>query len=379
MLLALRECYLACNPLEASVAVAHLDVLLVGNLLDNFCSNDGLHDEVSRLHLAHRLTVLDDVIQEQQTCLVSVDENPLTLVVLARHTYTVGIGVAGHHDVSIHSLGITQRKGKRLTVLGVRTDNCREIATLDHLLFYTMHIFKTPLLDATRNHSHTCTVQGSIDNLEVFLTLDDLRINRNALNQVEINLIDIFANDLDKVFVTLELHILNTHLVDFVDDACVMRCKHLCTIFPISLVSVVLLGIVAGSDIHTTLASQMTDCKRTLRSRTHVIKEINLDSVGREDVCHSLCKKTAVVTAVVAYHHRNLLAVGKVLFQIIGKSLCSHTYGIDVHTVATGTHNATQATSTKLKIFVETLNEFRLVLTFEHSFYRLVGLFVKNR
>ena len=93
LLLSFRLAYLVCNPFEACIAVAHFDIVLIGNLLDHLSGNDGLHNKVVRLHLTHLNAVGDDVVEEQQASLVAVDEHPFTLIVLASHTHTVGIRV----------------------------------------------------------------------------------------------------------------------------------------------------------------------------------------------------------------------------------------------------------------------------------------------
>ena len=79
--------------------------MLVGNLLDDLSGHNRLDDEVSRLHKSFCLAVRDDVPQEDQCCLVSVDKLPLALVILASHANAVGIRVAGHKDVSVNLLG----------------------------------------------------------------------------------------------------------------------------------------------------------------------------------------------------------------------------------------------------------------------------------
>ena len=120
MLFAFRDSNLSCYPLESCIAVAHLNLLFVCNLLDDFSGHDSLHDKVTLLHLVHRLSVGDDIIEEEQTGLVTVDENPLALIILACHTYAVSIRVAGHDDICIHGLSITECECQRLTILGVR-------------------------------------------------------------------------------------------------------------------------------------------------------------------------------------------------------------------------------------------------------------------
>ena len=79
------------------------------------------------------------------------------------------------------------------------------------------------------------------------------------MNHVQINLIYISTNDLNQVFVTFKFDVGNSHLIYFVDDSGIVRSKYLSAIIPISLVTVIFSRIVAGSDIDTTLASEVTD------------------------------------------------------------------------------------------------------------------------
>ena len=145
-----------------------------------------------------------------------------------------------------------------------------------------------------------------------------------------------------------------------------MRREHLRAVVPISLVTVVLLGVVAGCDIHTTLTAEVTDGVRNLGSGTQILEKIDLYSIGREDVSRNFGKQTAVVTAVVAHNNRNLLKVFEALVQIVGQALCGTTHCIDVHTVASCAHNTAQATCTKLKLFVKSINKGGLILVVEH-------------
>ena len=76
------------------------------------------------------------------------------------------------------------------------------------------------------------------------------------MDEVKVNLVDILANYLDKLLVAVKLDVLYLHLVD---DAGVVRCEHLCSVSPISLVAVVLFRVVACGDVDAALASKMTD------------------------------------------------------------------------------------------------------------------------
>ena len=123
----------------------------------------------------------------------------------------------------------------------------------------------------------------------------------------------------------------------------------------------------------------MADCERALWSRTHIVKEIYLDTISREDSCYILGKEAAVVAAVMTYYNRDLLLVLEVQFKIVGKSLCCHANCIDIHTIATCTHDTTKTTGTKFKVLVETFDEIGLVFRSDERFYLLTSSLVKSR
>ena len=77
--------------------------------------------------------------------------------------------------------------------------------------------------------------------------------------------------------------------------------------------------------------------------------------------------------------NRNLLQVLEALVKVVGQALCCLAHSVDVHAVAAGTHDATQATSTELEFAVERVNERSLVLVIEHCLNLFSCLFVIGR
>ena len=202
------------------------------------------------------------------------------------------------------------------------------------------------------------------------MTGDSFGIDRDSLHHIEVNLIDIFTDDLNQIRVALELDISSrSNIIHFINDTCIMRCQYLCTIIPVCFVTIVFFRIVRSSQDNTALAAKVADSERHFRSRTHIIKQIYLNAISREDVGRSFCKQTTVVTAVMPYHHRNLRQIFEVLLQIVGKTLCSRTYCVDVHTVATYSHNTTQTTGSKFKILIECFDQFSFIFVLQHPFH----------
>ena len=126
----------------------------------------------------------------------------------------------------------------------------------------------------------TSAVHSGVNNVQVFLTVDDLLINQCLMDSLDIVPVHLTTDNLDEFFVTLELHVVDGHLVHFVNDTRIMWGQHLCTIIPVCLVAIVLTSVVRGGHVHTSLCTQLTDSERNLRCRTETLKEINLNTIG---------------------------------------------------------------------------------------------------
>ena len=260
LLLAFAQTDFTSDPLEASVAVTHFDVVLVSNSLDEFCSYDSLHAEVSILHLTCSDAVLDDVVQEDQSSLVTVDEYPFALIILTSHTYAVSIRVSSHYDISVDLLRQFDSHRQCFSIFWVRRNNCWEVTAFYHLFFYAVYVFKAPLLQSTWNELHTCTVDRSKYDAQVLLTLDYFRVDRNTENLIQVYAVDVFTDDLNQFRITFELDVSSrSNLVYFSDDTLIVWSQYLCTIIPVSLVTVVFLRVVRSSQDDTALATEVTD------------------------------------------------------------------------------------------------------------------------
>ena len=79
------------------------------------------------------------------------------------------------------------------------------------------------------------------------------------------------------------------------------------------------------------------------------------------------------------YDYGDLLQILEVLVQIISQTLGSGPHGIDVHAVAAGTHDATQAARAKFQILVEAVYQLGFVLVFQHTFHFGLGFCIVGR
>ena len=125
----------------------------------------------------------------------------------------------------------------------------------------------------------------------------------------------------------------------------------------------------AGGEDDTALAAQMADSERHFGRGAHVVEEIYLDAVGREDVGTGLGKEAGVVSAVVTHHYRNLVQILEGGVEIVGQALRGSANGIDVHAVGAGAHDSAQTARTKLQTSVEGVDEGRLIGVVEHSLH----------
>ena len=209
------------------------------------------------------------------------------------------------------------------------------------------------------------------------LVLDDLGVDTDGLNLLQVRLVHVLSDHLDERVVALELHVADAHLVHLVDDTCVVGCEHLRAVLPVSLVAIVLTRVVAGRQVDTALRLEVSDGERALRRGAHLVEEVDLDAVGREDIGHRAGVEVGVVAAVVTDDGADLLAVLEALLQIVGESLRRHADGIDVHAVGARAHDAAQSARSKFQVAVERLNQFRLVGIVEHGLNGMARILVE--
>ena len=108
----------------------------------------------------------------------------------------------------------------------------------------------------------------------------------------------------------------------------------------------------ACSNHNARAASKLSYRKRQRRSRHQLLVNINLDSVCRKNACRSFGKNIRFNTAVI----RNRYAWRrKRLVYIICKSLRRASDSIYVHSVGTGSYNASQSSCAEFKFSVKSV------------------------
>ena len=155
-----------------------------------------------------------------------------------------------------------------------------------------MYIFKSPKFQWLRNQHHSSSVNRSINNLQIFLTLDNFRIDRNSMNLTQILVINIFSDNLNQFLIAFKLDISSrSNFVYFIDNSLIVWSKHLSTIVPICFIAIVFFWIMRSSQNNTALASQVTNSKWHFRSRTHIFEQIDFDTVSRKDISRNFSKQ----------------------------------------------------------------------------------------
>ena len=190
---------------------------------------------------------------------------------------------------------------------------------------------------------------------------------------IQIDLVELVAQDRNVLgILTRQNLIYIRNLGNLLDDVLIVRSRYLRTVGPIGLVAVVLLRVVRCRYDNTRVALQLADGEAQLGGGAEGIEEEYREAVRREDVGYMLRELARVVAAVVTDGYTNLLT-GKVLLQVVGQTLRSHTHRIDIHAVRAYAHDTAQTTRTKLEVFVEALNKLlRVVL--DQMFYLRLGL-----
>ena len=206
----------------------------------------------------------------------------------------------------------------------------------------------------------------AVHDVQILLAQDNVLVNHCLLHGGHVVIIHLTADNLDEIPVGFKLHIVYLYLVHLIDDALVVGSQYLSTVCPVSLVTVVLLGVVRSGYVNTGNSTQLTDGKTDLWGRTEALKQICLDTVGAEDSSNALGKHTAVVAAVVTDNNA-LTTFGESLVYVVGKALCGHAHDVLVHAVGAHTHDTAQTPGTEFQTLIEGINQRSLVLVVQKS------------
>ena len=211
-------------------------------------------------------------------------------------------------------------------------------------------------------------MHGAVNDVQVLLAQDDILIYHGLLHGGHVVIVHFAADNLDEIPVGFKLDVFNLHLVHLVDDTLVVWSQYLCTVCPVGLVSVVLLGVVRSGYVYTGNGTQLTDGKTDFGCGTEAFKQVCLDAVGTEDGGNALGKHASVVAAVMTNNHA-LSSLGESLVDVVGKALCGHAHDVLVHAVGAHAHDTAQTTCTEFQTLIEGVNQRSLVLIVQESLH----------
>ena len=139
-------------------------------------------------------------------------------------------------------------------------------------------------------HRHVaCSMERSVDDADLILhLLYDLLVDDGILHMGDVFIIDLLAyGDIESCCLSLfpgHGPCLGEVLYgkDLLGNSLVMRRRELSAVLPVYLVSVIIRGIVAGSDIDAGYAVKLPDCKAELRCGPQGLKAICLYAIGSQ-------------------------------------------------------------------------------------------------
>ena len=208
------------------------------------------------------------------------------------------------------------------------------------------------------------TVQRGIDDAKLIGSLGDHRgIDGLTQHLLEERLVSLIAEQLYhaalertlKVALGIEYTIEDIGLCYLCGYGIRLLRSELSAVRPVCLISVILLRIVRGGDIHTRCRAESAHRKGQLRGRLNRSEEIYLDPVVRHDRRSGAGETTRIVSAVAAYHNAALYSVLSAGTDVRGKALCRLRNGIDIHIMHAHSHRTAKSRRTEAEQRAEAL------------------------
>ncbi len=165
----------------------------------------------------------------------------------------------------------------------------------------------------------------------------------------------------------------NIDLSDRVGNDLRLFGSNLCTVFPVCLVAVILLGVVAGGDVDARLTAIFPHGKAQLRRGPQGRKNPHMDTVGGTYFRRGPGKLHGMMAAVHADGHAALLRLLALGTDDIGKALCGPADDVHVHLVQPHLHGAPQSGSTELQRTVKPALDLLLISGDGFQLLHLIG------
>ena len=246
----------------------------------------------------------------------------------------VGVRVGRQEQIGLHPVAVLEPEFQRLAHLGVGVRAGREVAVLDALLVDGRDLrYADPLEDA-RHALQADAVERGVDDAERRAVLARGDLERLLYVTVKNSL----GNPLHQPLFqgSIESHrFYAIEAVNGVDgrlDGLRRLDGNLAAVGSVDLVAVVCRGIVRRGDVDAGRAAQLADGEAECGRGLNALEQIRLDSVSSENFSDSTHKLLGTVTRIPA--KRNGRPIKRVI-QVIGKTLCGLTDGINIKPVGT--------------------------------------------
>ena len=92
--------------LEAGKDIVDRDCETLADLADKFGGDDGLHHILPRFQETELLAAVEDVVCHQRSCLITVEEHHLSLLVSYGYTHSVCIRIGSDNDIRSRLVGL---------------------------------------------------------------------------------------------------------------------------------------------------------------------------------------------------------------------------------------------------------------------------------
>ena len=272
--------------------------------------------------------------------MIAIHQYPLPVGIFYGNPHPIAVRICSQQNISIQFFGFSYTHTHRLTLFRIGVNYRWEITIRSGLFGYYVNIGKAISFKHLRHQCNAGTMNRCIDNFQIMLLGDHIRINAQIFNHINICIVHFLSKYGNIGFAPTPLYSINScDGFYFGYHVFIVWWYQLRSIAPICFVTIVFLGIVRCSTYHTRLTTQMPDGKRQLRCWPKGFKKKNFQAVGSKNIGGCFSKKPAIVSTVMRY--RNFYFGCSMYFsQVIGKALGSHAYRIFIHSIGTYTHYA---------------------------------------
>jgi len=218
---------------------------------------------------------LQEVVRHQSSDLVPSQNLEVALVSSYAGSHPVSVRVGSHDHVSADFVGQFHAWVEDVTEFRVRLLASREFWVHNRLAWHWNNVAEAAPSEGAVVKHLTRPVQRSVNNLQlVGVFLDHVLVDVDRFQLGQVGFVDIFADQLQSAFSAqlLDWSCLNAedifNLLRVNKEAVSVFRPHLGTVFAVSLVAVVLLGVVGSSDVDPGKGVQVADSEGQFRRWT---------------------------------------------------------------------------------------------------------------